>query len=117
MPRHNAPGVLENFLRTIFSACSTNVIDNVVVESQKCDLQACDDQVFVVARVRDERAIVRGSRQVFKIPAAFHFEVRAIGCVVELRIGNWSLPIKRVEIKRGGPRIRRVMRVRWHVEP
>jgi hypothetical protein len=67
---------------------AAHVVDCAVVEEQERAVQSGDDQVLVVARVGDDRAAVRATRQVLEAPAALDLQLDVVDRVVQRLVGD-----------------------------
>ncbi len=88
-------------------AVDARPIDRVVVEEDERALEAGDHQVLVVARVGDDRRVVRVSRQILEQASRLDPELRPVDRLVQLRSGDRTRPVDGVEVERRRPRVRR----------
>ena len=99
------------------TAVGAQHVHDAVVKQQKRRLHAGDEQVLVVAGVGDDRRTVRRSRHIFELAAALDLELRSVGRIVELRVGDRSAAVDRIEVEVGRPRIDRALGPRRHAKP
>ena len=104
-------------------ALRPRVIDDPVVELGDGLVQLDDDQVLVIARLRDDRPAVAVTRHVlYAVDIRRHQQLVAVGGIVELGLTRRSAPVDRVEVVArrpevdGGIGVRLLLRERRVVE-
>ena len=123
VPGHEFPRVREHTATVAVSVVSpvspvvAEHVDHAIVEFQDRHVQSGDHQVFVVARVGDDRRAARGPGQILEEPSAFHLEFGPIARLIELRIFHGPASVDRIEIERRRARVGRSVGPRGHAEP
>jgi hypothetical protein len=87
------------------------------VEQQDRGVQSGEHQVLVVARIGDDRRVVRLPRQILEKTAALDAEFVTVGRVVERWGAGRAAAVDGVEIESGRPRVARRGRLQRDREP
>jgi hypothetical protein len=69
-------------------------------------------EVLVVARIGDDRAVVRATRSVLEAPASLNLQLDVVGRIVQRLVGDGAGTVDLVEIQRGRAEAASLLRVR-----
>ena len=104
VPSRQPTGRLEHPLRT--DALRPRLVDQAVVEARERLVQLNDDEVLVVARLRDDGSSGAVTRHVqHAVDVEPEQQLVRVRGIVEAGFLHWSTPIDGVEVIAGGPEV------------